>query len=96
MREQLGAALDHVHAHTGPVIVSGDLNTWSQTRFAAADSLIRDAGLEPVVFPEDQRTRIFGLPVDHIYVRGMTWQDAYAVEVDSSDHNPLIATLTVL
>ena len=95
MRTQLKAALDYARAHQGPIIVSGDLNTWSTDRITAADSALRGLGLTPVVFADDQRTRIFGLPVDHIYVRGLEWSGAQTHAVASSDHNALSATLRV-
>ena len=36
---------------------------------------------------------MFGNPLDHIYVRGLTLLDATTEKVESSDHNPLSAIL---
>jgi endonuclease/exonuclease/phosphatase (EEP) superfamily protein YafD len=94
--KQLAAALEYVDAHTGPVIVSGDMNTWSTGREQLVLSALSDRGFTPVKLSDDNRTRIFGRVVDHIYVRGLQSTTARSLTIDSSDHNPITAELRVL
>jgi endonuclease/exonuclease/phosphatase (EEP) superfamily protein YafD len=96
MEQQLRAALDFATAHEGPVIVSGDFNTWSKKRARIVAGELSNEGLQPVRFPDDGRTRIFGRPVDHIFVRGLRATSADTYAVGSSDHNPLSTVLQVL
>ena len=49
--------------------------------------------LVPVLPPADTRTRFLGQQVDYVFVRGLDVVDAEAPAVESSDHNPVIATL---
>jgi endonuclease/exonuclease/phosphatase (EEP) superfamily protein YafD len=46
-------------------------------------------------FDEDHRKRVFGQPLDHIYVRGLEVLEATTRDVDSSDHNPMSARLHI-
>jgi len=92
-RAQLEAAAELIRAHEGPVIFGGDLNTWSDRRQATLDALTDELGLTAVPFSPDHRTSRFGRPLDHLYVRGLAWQSSKAMQVETSDHNPLIVTL---
>jgi endonuclease/exonuclease/phosphatase (EEP) superfamily protein YafD len=49
----------------------------------------------PVVPAEDARTRFLGQQVDHLYVRGLEVVSASTPSVQSSDHNPVLATLRI-
>ena len=92
-RFQLEAAAELMRTHEGPVIFGGDLNTWSNRRQATLDAITDELGLTAVPFSPDHRTSRFGRPLDHIYVRDLTWQSSETVQVETSDHNPLIVTL---
>ena len=92
-RAQLEAAAELIRAHDGPVIFGGDLNTWSDRRQGTLDALTDELGLTPISFSPDHRTSRFGRPLDHLYVRGLTWRSSETEQVKTSDHNPLIATL---
>ena len=92
-RAQLEAAAELMRAHKGPIIFGGDLNTWSERRQDTLDALTKELGLLAVTFSPDHRTSRFGRPLDHLYVRGLTWQSSETVQVETSDHNPLIVTL---
>lgn len=92
-RFQLEAAAELMRAHQGPVIFGGDLNTWSDRRQATLDALTSELELTPVSFSPDHRTSRFGRPLDHLYVRGLALQSSETLQVDTSDHNPLIVTL---
>jgi endonuclease/exonuclease/phosphatase (EEP) superfamily protein YafD len=95
MGEQL-AFIEHlVASHDGPVIVSGDFNTWR----AGRDNLMRDrmsaAGLTAVSFNDDNRALFFGRPMDHIFTRGLELLHSQSVAVSTSDHNPMLVTLSL-
>lgn len=89
--EQIAGVL---RGHSGPVILSGDFNTWREGRLRTVQSLAREFRLEPLDFA-DGRSLFFGRPVDHIYVRGLTPRDVRTASVSSSDHNPLSVTLSL-
>ena len=92
-RAQLEAAAELMRGHEGPVIFGGDLNTWSDQRQATLDGITNELGLTPISFSPDLRTSRFGKPLDHLYVRGLTSLSSETVQVGTSDHNPLMATL---
>jgi endonuclease/exonuclease/phosphatase (EEP) superfamily protein YafD len=81
--------------HRGPMIVSGDFNTWSRGRQAALGAVVARLGLVAVDFADRPRTRILGRPVDHVFYRGMAVAAAAVVAVETSDHNPLMVTFTL-
>ena len=94
-RQQVRRALTVAEGHTGPVLLSGDFNTWHwrQSRILHEMAMIYD--LSPLDYDEDHRKRVFGQPLDHIYVRGLRVLDAASAPADSSDHNPMSATLSL-
>ena len=95
LRSQLKALDDVLLQHSGPVILAGDLNTWSDSRQAAVDDFMQQHGLGSISFEPDLRTTAFGRVLDHIYVRGMSAQYAKVIPVSSSDHNPLRVRLAL-
>lgn len=78
--------------HAGPVIFSGDVNTWSRKRMKILEDLAVRLGLKAVPFENRYRTRIFGNNIDHIFYRGLTVLDAKVIKVNSSDHNPMLVS----
>ena len=82
-------------AHSGPAIWAGDFNTWSRERLAVLLALTQGNGLYPVGFTPDQRTRTFGFPLDHIFIRGLLATDSGTLLVSTSDHNPMWAVLSL-
>lgn len=93
---QLGQISDLVKAHEGPVIVSGDFNTWSQNRLETVQKMARESGLRTLVIPDDGRSTFFGKRVDHVFVRGLQTVAAATPAVETSDHNPIVAVFRVL
>jgi len=90
---QILMARSVVDEHTGPLILSGDFNTWRWRRSEILQEMTESLGLEMLVYDEDHRTRLFGQPLDHIYVRGLEILQATTRQVDSSDHNPMSVRL---
>jgi endonuclease/exonuclease/phosphatase (EEP) superfamily protein YafD len=93
---QFHALTDVLSSHQGPVILAGDLNTWSDKRQVLVENFMREHGLGPVAFEPDLRTTTFGHALDHIYVRGMRAESARVIQVTSSDHNALRVRLAFL
>ncbi len=86
--------VDNVLAgHTGPIILSGDFNTWRKKRMKILESLASEHELDALSFEEDHRKMVFGQLLDHIYVRALKADATGTHFVKSSDHNPLSATL---
>ncbi len=95
LRRQMNAAGQIISAHRGPVLFSGDFNTWRGARIDLIDETASDLGLEALKYDADHRKRFLGWPLDHIYVRGLDTVTATTVELDSSDHNPMLVELRV-
>jgi endonuclease/exonuclease/phosphatase (EEP) superfamily protein YafD len=92
-QEQVRQAESVVKGHPGPVLFSGDFNTWRAGRAEVVREVTASLGLKKLTFAEDHRKRIFGHPVDHIYVRGFEVLSATTYMVQSSDHNPMFVQL---
>jgi endonuclease/exonuclease/phosphatase (EEP) superfamily protein YafD len=89
-REQLHAARAVVEGHHGPLIVAGDFNTWSDERTRLLMDMARELGLTPVSFDDEQRLRVWDLPLDHVLYRGLRVLSATSTQQPQSDHNPLL------
>lgn len=94
-REQVRRALSVVSAHLGPILLSGDFNTWHWRQSKILREMANNHGLTMLNYDEDHRTRVFGQPLDHIYVRGLRVVGATSIRSDSSDHNPMSAILSL-
>ncbi len=81
--------------HDGPIILSGDLNTWRSKRTRIVEDLAASLDLVAIDFETDHRVRFFGNALDHIYIRGLRTLDASTEIVDTSDHNPMTAILSL-
>lgn len=92
-RTQLMAIVDMLQAHHGPIILSGDFNTWNKKRLKMLNNYAADHGLRAIEFFDDQRTQVFGLHLDHVFTRGFTVKKSQTWVTDSSDHNPIYAEL---
>ncbi len=75
--------------HKGPMVVSGDFNTWNSNRMSRVDVMAKRLNLSPVPFNENLKSTFFGQYVDHIYYRKLEIQNATTLSVATSDHNPL-------
>ncbi|MDJ0917496.1 MAG: endonuclease/exonuclease/phosphatase family protein [Woeseiaceae bacterium] len=95
LEAQFNDASKIIAQHDGPVIVSGDFNTWRRGRHDLMENLMAAHELRPVEFEDDYRKRFMGWPLDHILVRGLKATQATTLELDSSDHNPMLVKLVV-
>lgn len=94
-------------AHTGPIVFTGDFNTWSQKRLDVLEGVVDALGLTEVEdFPPGRRLGdksnsflnwLFGidegLPLDRVYYRGFTHHSAKVLTYESSDHKAIQVTL---
>ncbi len=87
--------LNRVALHRGPVILAGDFNTWRVGRMQVVNDLTTRLKLKEVKYQTDVRYRVFGLPLDHLYYRGLDLLEAKSIDTDASDHNPIQATFTL-
>jgi endonuclease/exonuclease/phosphatase (EEP) superfamily protein YafD len=93
MREQLLKAAAIIERHAGPVLFSGDFNTWREGRAQIVDDIVNRLGLVALDYEMDHRKKVFGWALDHIYVRGLETVYATSVDLESSDHNPMAVKL---
>ncbi len=81
--------------HQGPMIIAGDFNTWSEERLSIIEDMSDRLHLARVDFKTDLARKAFGHTIDRVYYRGLTLEEALVVEVDSSDHNPLLVRFSL-
>ena len=91
--EQIRRALESVSDHDGPILLSGDFNTWHLGRMEKLQKMLSPRGFVALEYDVDHRKRAFGQALDHIYVRGLQPIEATTSQVASSDHNPMSVRL---
>lgn len=92
-RQQLDLLKKELMQHTGPIIMAGDFNTWSESRFAELNEQVAKLALHEVEFdPDNRKLFVNGLPLDHVFYKGLKLINAKAPVTDASDHNPLIVS----
>jgi len=94
-REQLRQVEELLSGHDGPVVLLGDFNTWSDARMESVTGMTERMALAQVEFNPENLATFRGRSVDHVYYRGLVPTKARAVQVASSDHNPLLVTFRV-
>lgn len=88
--EQVSAALE---AHTGPVILAGDFNTWNRTRLTHFQQRASEAGLVEASMTRNSKLRHLNKHLDHVFYRGLNLQSIESLaHIKSSDHVPIIAS----
>ena len=91
--EQIWRALESVSEHDGPILLSGDFNTWHMGRMEKLQKMLGPRGFVALEYDVDHRKRAFGQALDHIYVRGLQSIEATTSRVATSDHNPMSVRL---
>jgi endonuclease/exonuclease/phosphatase (EEP) superfamily protein YafD len=94
-RAQLQALVAALAAHSGPIILAGDFNSWNDARDLAVAETAQQLGLIEFAFPDDRRAVFVGRHLDHVLARGVELVDITAIPVTSSDHNPLVVTFRI-
>ncbi|GAK85363.1 hypothetical protein JCM19238_2945 [Vibrio ponticus] len=87
---QLGKLAKALAQHSGPMIIAGDFNSWSEERLKVMKSLLDKLQVTEAIYQPDHRKQfINGLPLDHLFYRGLVLEKAKAPISDASDHNPM-------
>jgi endonuclease/exonuclease/phosphatase (EEP) superfamily protein YafD len=91
-RKQLANIFSLINTHRGPMIISGDFNSWSDERMAIVQQFAGALGAKETVFTVDDRTTFFGHTLDHVFYRGLEQVNDAVFPVQVSDHNPMRVT----
>lgn len=95
-RKEMNLIWHKVKSFNGPMIVSGDFNTWNRARLNSLLQATKQLNLTMVEFPDNKPIKTLNRkPLDHIFYRGLTLIQAQAMAVPISDHNPLIAEFSI-
>lgn len=92
-RRQLHAVIAPLENHRGPIILSGDFNTWHGKRHRILEQLVAELGLHSAAYEQDHRRYSFGFALDHLFYRGLHHKSCTVNRVFSSDHNPISVVL---
>jgi len=87
--QQIHSMMSIIEQHSGPVIVAGDFNTWSQQRMNIVSDMADTLSLKAVEYKAHNRITVFGYALDHVYYRGLEVTREQTHKVSSSDHNPI-------
>ncbi|WP_028024669.1 endonuclease/exonuclease/phosphatase family protein [Enterovibrio calviensis] len=85
-RAQLRALVQAASGLDGPLIVAGDLNTWSDERLELVSEELHHLGLAEVEFRRDERLKVFGHALDHLFYRGVELKASSSQSTSASDH----------
>jgi len=94
--EEMASISQLIAHHKGPLIIAGDFNTWNLKRINHLRALMTRLGLREVEFTDKQHIKCFlSHPLDYVFYRGLRVEQASAIDVAISDHNPVLATLSI-
>ena len=91
-RAQLKKTAEVISQHRGPLIITGDFNSWNTERMKILADIMQELGAQEVVFDTDHRATFMGQRVDHIFYRKLVPLEALTEKVRTSDHNPMLVT----
>jgi endonuclease/exonuclease/phosphatase (EEP) superfamily protein YafD len=91
-RAQLEKTAEALAQHRGPLIITGDFNSWNTERMRILADIMHELGAKEVAFDTDHRATFLGKQVDHIYYRKLLPLEALTEKVTTSDHNPMLVT----
>ena len=92
--DQLEAALQ---AHSGPVILGGDFNTWSPSRLSHFFGVAANAGLIEASMQRQSKMAHMNQHLDHLFYRGLFLRAVESLGYfSSSDHAPITATFEMM
>ncbi|WP_319381809.1 endonuclease/exonuclease/phosphatase family protein [Thiomicrorhabdus sp.] len=96
-KQELSHLWNLVSEKKGPMIVSGDFNTWNKARVSFLENTARQLGLEQVVYPDVSPIRTLNRQIlDYVFYRGLKVHSSRAFDVKHiSDHNPLEVVFSV-
>ena len=91
-RAQLEKIAEVLSQHQGPLIISGDFNSWDTARRKILANITQELGVWEVAFDTDHRKTFMGQPLDHVFYRKLVPLEALTEKVTTSDHNPMLVT----
>ncbi len=94
-QEQLDRISGFIENYGGPVIVAGDFNRWNPRRERLLRLWAGREQLSEAVPTPDHRTRFIGYPLDAVFYRGLTLEQAQSMRSEASDHGPLKVSFRV-
>lgn len=87
--EHVDQMIQAIRQHHGPMIVAGDFNTWSFSRYDYLETELKKIGIKHLQLDDSG-----SLPLDHVFVRDIELlQSIHLPELDSSDHQPILIDL---
>jgi endonuclease/exonuclease/phosphatase (EEP) superfamily protein YafD len=93
---QLKQIAEAIEKHKGPVILAGDFNTWSATRFSALLKATGEMELEEVKLTRKGRLFHLNKNLDHVFYRGLVVKETEVLMgVRSSDHYPITVEFSI-
>lgn len=105
-RSQIHEIIEHGQEHKGPIIFSGDFNTWNKNRKRFLEKILkRKLNLVPVGFEKSHQRKIkkfiFSPPLDHIFYSYKKLQlvknsSKVLRNCKSSDHKPIFAEFRLI
>ncbi|MDC0535365.1 endonuclease/exonuclease/phosphatase family protein [Francisellaceae bacterium] len=90
---EIDILVDSISEHEGPMIISGDFNTWSKGRHRVIENMSSKLNLSRVHFENSINIKRFlKYPLDLMFYRGLEITFASSLDCGKvSDHNPLYA-----
>ncbi|MBN2279938.1 MAG: endonuclease/exonuclease/phosphatase family protein [Candidatus Marinimicrobia bacterium] len=105
-RAQIHEVIEYGHNHVGPIIFSGDFNTWNKNRIIFLVKILkRKLNLVPVDFDKSNKKHIkkfiLSPPLDHIFytpdkLKLVKNSERVIRECKSSDHKPIFAEFELM
>jgi len=95
-KKQLEEMQQILSKHSGPLLVVGDFNNWSQERTKVMNAMADELSLIRLEYESSSSSIRFGGNVDHIFYRGLVPLSHASPQVLSSDHNPISAQFRVV
>jgi len=105
-RVQIHEVIEYGQEHVGPIIFSGDFNTWNKNRIRFLEKILkRKLNLVPVDFAKSHKKHIkkfmLSPPLDHIFytphkLKLVKNSDQVLREYKSSDHKPIYAEFELI
>ncbi|MDJ0618713.1 MAG: endonuclease/exonuclease/phosphatase family protein [Calothrix sp. MO_192.B10] len=96
-KAQIQELESRIALHQGPIILSGDFNTWNYSRWYLLNQMTDKLGLIKAAFSPQDNNKIkrflLSPPLDYIFYRGLTEKPSFAQVIDhisSSDHKPMV------
>ncbi len=88
-KEQVADLMSRIQSHQGPMILGGDVNTWSSVRLEYLLKKTSELGLTRLDLENEMG--IMGATLDHIFVREVKVSSSMVMDdVSTSDHLPFM------